>query len=83
MEAIQFKIMASIQKINLDEKYPTLREIGKLSPVDKKKTLSILLELERCGLVDSGDVQIAKGNWSRVWVVEDVGISILKKELSE
>ena len=81
MESIQFKLMAIIQKINFDEKYPTLREIVKLSPIDKKRTLSVLLELERTGLVDSGDVKISKGNWARVWVLEDVGLKIIEKEI--
>lgn len=81
MESIQFKLMVIIQKINFDKKYPTLREIVKISPIDKKKTLSTLLELQRVGLVDSGDVQISKGNWARVWVLEDEGFKLIEKEL--
>lgn len=75
---MNIKMLVIIQKINIDGKYPTLREIMKVSPLNKQKTISTLLELERCELVDSGDVQIAKGNWSRVWVLEEKAFKVLE-----
>jgi len=79
----ELKILAIVAKINMDEEYPTLQKIAELSPLNKTKTLSVLISLENNGLVDSGNALISLGTWSRVWVLEEDGFKIIENYIEK